>query len=119
MPLYTQERTIREYWEKVHEKYPNVNFNQFEEVCKAPMNFIIQCMRAKDLPTILVKFLGKFQAFKPRVLQELNMQKRYLSSGTITQEQFDDQAAHFQTYLDNYDTKDELNELEELIDDVD
>lgn len=61
MPTYNQERNIKGYWEEVKDQYPNMDFDTFEKICKAPFEFIKKCIRDDRLPFIAIKYFGKIR----------------------------------------------------------
>lgn len=72
MPHLTQERAIKEYWEKVKDQYPDIDFTTFTKICKHPFEYIKKSIRKDHLPIILIKYLGKFRPFAPMIQRQLN-----------------------------------------------
>lgn len=67
MPKLSHDEAIKGYWDTVKDKYPDMEFNVFENICKAPFEFIKQCIRNDSLPIITIKYLGKIRPFMPKI----------------------------------------------------
>jgi hypothetical protein len=63
MPSLDNDTLIKQYFEQVKDKYPDIDFARFEKICKSPFYYIKSIMEREDMPTILVKYLGKFRVF--------------------------------------------------------
>lgn len=107
MPLLTQEKAIKEYFEQVQHKYPGVSFDRFAEACKAPGNFIKHCIKGATLPLILVKHLGKFRVFKSKIKDKINDEEAYFKKGITTKEVYESRVNFYKEYLT------ELNRLQD------
>lgn len=99
MPLLTQDKAIKEYYEEVKHKYPDVDFERFEAICKAPMNFIKQCIRSGKLPKILVKHLGKFRVFPSKIKDQLKSEERFFQKGITDEAYYNEKKEFYTNYL--------------------
>lgn len=72
MPVIDNDKAIRGYWEEVKEKYPQLSFEKFEEICKAPFEYIKQSVRMDSLPIILIKYLGKLRPYRSTLLRMIS-----------------------------------------------
>jgi hypothetical protein len=67
MPVMDNERAIKEYWNEVKHKYPDMTFDDFRKICKSPFEYFKRCIANGEFPRILVKYMGKFKIFKGKV----------------------------------------------------
>lgn len=58
---------IKLYYEEVKHLYPNIDLEHFTQICKNHFRFIASLMEKDDLPSIKVKYLGRFQVTSGRV----------------------------------------------------
>lgn len=70
MPLLSTETIIKQYYEKVKDKYPTITYEIFEAICKAPFQFFNKCLAREDLPTVHIRGLGRFVVL-PFTVKEL------------------------------------------------
>lgn len=101
MPLLTQEKMIKEYYDEVKDKFSDVNFERFESICKSPMNFVKQMIKCGELPLILIKHIGKFRVFKGKIKRELASQERFFNKGIITEDIYTERKKFFKKYLND------------------
>jgi hypothetical protein len=108
MPLLDNENAIREYYEQEKEKYPDLTYEQFKEICRSPSQFFKQCIRGNGLPRILVKHLGKFRVFPSRLKKELTKYTKFFEKGIIDEDTYNQN-----TIWANYHLKNIENEITE------
>lgn len=113
MAIYNQERIIKEYYEKVKHLYPNITFERFEETCKFPGYFIKFHMKSGKLPTIMVKYLGKFIVYPARVKCELESQRIFFEGKKITEEEYIERKDMMEKFLVNFSDGYNTYELED------
>ena len=99
MPLLTQDKAIKEYYETIKERYPNLSFDDVYNICKTPGAFIKECIRSVHLATVMVKHLGKFRVFGSKLKTQIRSEKIYLEKGIITQEQYNEKVTRFERHL--------------------
>lgn len=99
MPLLTQEKAIKEYFEEVKHKYPDVDFDRFEAICKAPMQFVKFIIKSGKLPKILVKHLGKFRVFPSRIKDQLKSEQRFFEKGITDEAYYNERKQFYEAYL--------------------
>jgi hypothetical protein len=99
MPLLTQEKAIKEYYETIKDKYPHLSFDDVQGICKTPGAFIKECIRGNHYPTVLVKYIGKFRVFGSKLKAQIKNEKAYLERGIITQEVHDERVDRYQKHL--------------------
>lgn len=88
MPTLDQDRTIKEYWNEVSHKYPDIDFDRFTIICKAPFEFIKKCIREDSFPIIMIKYLGKMRVFPTTVRRAIKCLSHPLS-GIVNTEKID------------------------------
>jgi hypothetical protein len=120
MPLLTHDSAVKEYWETVKDKYPELTFEEVELICKSPFKAIREWIRDMSLPLISVKYLGKFRVFPGKIRSLIKENEGCIKHGVITQERYETRKA----FLDNYLVEIERLEADEptdieLIDDTD
>jgi len=67
MPTIDTDSLIKEYFNKVKGKYPDLSYEQFEKICKSSFYYIKSQIEKEEMPTILVKYLGKFEVFSGKL----------------------------------------------------
>lgn len=88
MPLLEHNKLIGEYWEEVKSKYPQLDFDKFYLICRAPFNYIREQIRDKSLPIIMIKYLGKFRVYPGRIKEFINISTRKKIIGDISEEEW-------------------------------
>lgn len=88
MPLLEHDKAIKDYWNEVKDKYPDIPFSQFEEICKAPWNFVKFTMREGLLATLSFKYFGKFKVFPAKVKTSIKNIERDYNKNFITLEDY-------------------------------
>lgn len=63
MPVTNSDIIIAELWAREKHKYPHITYEQFIDICKAPFHFTAKQMAREDIPTIHIKYFGKFKVF--------------------------------------------------------
>ena len=114
MPVLEHEKAIKEYYEQVKDKYPDIDFERFREICKAPFRYIVSRIREGNLPIIMVKHLGKFIPSIRRVRERLKTEQRFFEMKITTEEEFIKNSTYLQNYINDY--KNEISR--EVIDDT-
>lgn len=89
MPTLEHEKAIKQYYEEVKEKYPDLDYDKFREICRTPFEYIKKVIMGGMLPKILVKHLGKFRTFPTRVKERIKSNKVYFEKGFIEKEQYE------------------------------
>lgn len=89
MPVLEQDDSIRQYYEQIKDKYPDLTFDQIRDMCKASFWFIKTQIERDDLPIIMVKYFGKFRVTKAKIKEMIDkniMQRMY---ERVTQEEYE------------------------------
>lgn len=116
MSILEHEDAIKEYYEQVKDKYPNIDFEKFRKICKSPFEFIKKCIRSNDMPKIMIKYIGKFRIFPGRIKKALKSNDLYLEREIITPEYHQEKKGIYENYLNDLLNKNNLKSFE-LIDD--
>lgn len=80
--LIETDDSIKQYYELVKHKFPNMSYIQFQEICKNPFKFFKLKIETPEMPTIHIKYFGKLTVFSAtikRLLKELEVKKKYIS----------------------------------------
>jgi len=86
---YTQEDLIEQFYETIKEKYPNLSKKQIEDMCKSIFHFVVDGMSRRDMPTIHIKYLGKFRVFASKVQNKIIENRlRFEELGVISEKAF-------------------------------
>ncbi len=75
---------IKQYYEEVSHKYPELSFEEFKEICKRPFEFTKEQMQSGELPVIRLKYFGTFLVYPKRasfLLKRIMERKRYNKIG--------------------------------------
>lgn len=99
MALLDTNETIKLYYDEVKELYPDMSFEQFQEVCKQPFKFFKTKIEQDDMPNIDMKYFGKFRVFAATIkgkLKELDDKKRF---NHISPERYDTFKTNLNTIL--------------------
>lgn len=109
MALLETNDTIKEYYNEVKDLYPDISFEQFQDICKQPFKFFKSKIEQDDMPNIDIKYFGKFRVFAASIkgkLKELETKKHF---NQISDERYDKFKANLETILkkiqDNDDTR--------------
>lgn len=100
---------VAEFFEKHGAKYPELNLEQYTNICRAPFMFFKKMMESMDFPQINIKYFGKFVVWPGSVkgiLERLQIMKQ---EGRLTQEQFDKKSVHLKGYLNGYENQNPVN----------
>lgn len=101
MALETKD-LIQEYFEEVRSKYPDISFEKFSVICRAPFLFFRKMMERPDFPLIHVKYFGKFVVFPGNAKKIIDLMGAFLRRGVITQEQFDNRTKDLKAYIEKH-----------------
>lgn len=99
MPYLDTESVIKKYWEKVKDQYPNIPYEQFERICKAPFWFIKSQIEKKETPTIHVMNFGKFIVLSSYVKRLISRNNKKLEKGNIPREEWEERDKALQAKL--------------------
>lgn len=99
--IYSVENSIKEYHNQVKDKYPDISFEQFEKICKAPFYYIKKKMEDMSFPLIHIKFLGKFLVYHGKVKSLLNTFEKANLAGTISPKEYEESTKALKNYLQN------------------
>lgn len=93
MPLISTEDLIKGYWDKTKdkfppEKYPDMDYDAFERICKTLFHYIRHHMQSNEMPTILVKGWGKFVVLSTQVQNLIIENKTKFKKGYRGEEAF-------------------------------
>lgn len=70
------ERLIKDFYEKVKDKFPDIPYKDFRNICRSPFLFIRMCMALPNRPIIKVKYLGKFKVSSGVFLRLLKLNEK-------------------------------------------
>lgn len=120
MPNLDTEKSIKQYWEQVKDKYPNIDFDMFRKICRSPFNFTRQAMALKEMPRITIKYFGKFLIYSETFKKLLKWNERNISRGYITQERYEERIVKYNEMFDTFkkrevflrDTDEDINIIE-------
>lgn len=88
MPKLENDDLIKQYWESVKDKYPDIPFDKFKKICRTPTDYFKLLIKSDNFVVILVKYLGRITIFPSRIR---NMMLRSLVGrrfGRIDQETY-------------------------------
>lgn len=89
MPFIEFDDVIKEYWHTVKHQYPYLDYRGFEMICKTPFDYVRHQMAIQELPTILVKYLGKFKVYAATVRHNIIELRDRFKRGVVEQEEFE------------------------------
>lgn len=97
---------IRQYYEQVRDKYPEIDLEHFKVICKVPFLYFKKAMASAFLPIIHIKYLGKL-LIQPRTAKAvIKVWTDKLSAGTITEEEFQEKTINLKRHTDEYEEQD-------------
>lgn len=99
MALLENEKLFKEFHSSIRDKYPELTYAQVEAIVKAPFRYIKTMMERDDMPTILVKYLGKFRVFSSKIKTLINQNDKSLKFGSITPEVHQERNEKYQSRL--------------------
>lgn len=68
MPVLEHKEAIRQYYELAKGEYPDLTYEEFEEVCKSAFIHVKETIRSRTPAKISMKYLGTFKIFPKRVV---------------------------------------------------
>lgn len=101
MPLLDNDKAVKEYFELVKHKYPDMPYEQFREICRSPAQFFKECIKSGRLPRILIKHLGKLRVFQGKLKAELASYNRFLQKGIYDEATYNNNKAWAEYHLKN------------------
>lgn len=109
MPVLEHEDAIKQYYEEVKDKYPEMDHAEFELVCRAPFLYIKRCIMSTTVAyNIRVKFLGVFNLYTKRVRESMTINERAFKKKIITEEEYTNRKDYLER-LENYIANDKKN----------
>lgn len=93
---------MEEYYNQVRDKYPDISFEKFVAVCRAPFLFFRKQMESPDFPLIHVKYFGKFVVWPGNAKKIIDLMGIFLRNGKLTQEQYEDRTKDLKAYIEKY-----------------
>lgn len=88
---------IKEYYDSLEVK-PEMSYEQFVDVCKAPFKFLRRQISSDELPTIRFTFLGSFQVLPGMVIKMLQYTQDRFDKQLITEKEYQ----RYMTLLTNH-----------------
>lgn len=96
---------VAEFFDKHGAKYPQLNLNDYLEICRAPFMFFRKAMEATDFPQINIKFFGKFVVWSGSIKKLLEVIEKNFIEGRINLEEYLKRTVHLKTYLNGYENQ--------------
>ena len=90
---------IKEYYDTMKSKYPNLSYNRFEKVCQACFVEVRETMVSEEFNTIRLQFFGTFVAHPKRLLGMVRKLNDSLVKGKVTEEDYERRALPMINYL--------------------
>lgn len=79
---------IKEFTEEQKEKFPDVDAEQFKEICFGPWRYLSNEMESGELNEIRFKYFGTFKVYIGRAKQMLTFTKRRFEKGLLTLKEY-------------------------------
>lgn len=92
---------IKEYYEEIKGQYPDLTFEQVEDICQAPFIEVRKGMESGNYPTIRLKFFGIFLAYPKRVAAILKKYEGQFKEHRITPALYFKYKEQLERYLKN------------------
>ncbi len=99
--IYSVDNLIKDYHTQVKDKFPEISFEQFEKICKAPFYYIKKKMEDVNFPLIHIKFLGKFLVYSGKVKSLLNTFEKANEKGMMSPVDYENSTRALKNYLKN------------------
>jgi hypothetical protein len=93
---------MTEFYEEEKDKYPDVSFEQFKEICFGPWRFLRHEMESGRLPKVRLKYFGTFQVYEGRAKNMLPTIKNRLDTGKMEIKQYQRLKVMLETYIKDY-----------------
>lgn len=93
MPVLDDDIIIKLYHEKVKKDFPelsHLSFTEIEAICKSVFRHVKNNMNDPKLPTIMLRYFGKFTVYACRFKTMMTHNNNDLKFGRITQERHDE-----------------------------
>lgn len=92
---------IKEFYDNYKNDYPDLNIDDFKEICISPWQFIAKTMQSGELDSIRLKYFGIFQVLKGRAKNMLNNLDKKLESKQINNKQYNRYKSMLLKYLED------------------
>ena len=96
---------IKEYYEFIKDKYPDLTFEQLKEVVSSPFEMLKEEMASGELKTIRLKYLGTFLVYPKRVKAYLEHLKSKFKLNKVDRNEFFQAKSMIETFLENEENK--------------
>jgi len=71
-------KLLEAFYLQEKDKYPDLTFEQFKDICSAPWKFLKEEMKSGELPTVRFKYFGVFQVYEGRARNMIHiLDKRF------------------------------------------
>jgi hypothetical protein len=108
--MMDSEDLIREYWDSIKEKYPELSYEEVKEICHSPFVFLKDMMQREDLPEVRMKYLGVFRVYLNRAKYILDQLEQRKTSGSVGQRMSDQRRERFRVSVEKFIIKTENDE---------
>lgn len=92
---------IKEFYDNYKNDYPDLDINDFKDICTSPWQFISKIMQSGELDSIRLKYFGIFQVLKGRAKNMLNNLDKKLENKQINNKQYNQYKSILTKYLKN------------------
>lgn len=92
---------IKEYYESIKDKYPNLTFDQLKEAVSTPFEMLKEEIKSGDFKTVRLKYLGTFLVYPKRASGYLAHLKDKFKLNKIDHKEYFETKAMIEKFLEN------------------
>jgi nucleoid DNA-binding protein len=92
---------IKEYYESIKDKYPNLTFDQLKEAVSTPFEMLKEEMASGELKTVRLKYLGTFLVYPKRVKAWLEHLKQRFKLNKVDRREYFETKSMIEKFLEN------------------
>lgn len=92
---------MQEFYEQEKDKYPDVSFEQFKDICFGPWRFLKHEMESGRLPKVRLKYFGTFQVYPGRAKNMLRIINERFANNKIEDKQYYRLKEMLENYIGN------------------
>lgn len=92
---------IQEYFDEISSEYPDIDYKEFEKICRGPFKFTKEVMSSGKLKNIRLQYFGVFEVSKGRINYIKDQLEVNLKEGKISKEKYDKKMTILNSYENN------------------
>lgn len=92
---------IQEYFDEISPEYPDIDYKEFEKICRGPFKFIKEVMSSDKLKNIRLQYFGVFEISRGRINHVKKQLDINLKEEKISKEKYNRKMTILNSYENN------------------